>query len=173
MERGQELHPTMAMLPRYCRIEGCTRPLFLVRRQLCYFHYYHAEREGVVSTAEPRRCLNCGTEFNPARRRNASTCSRKCSYENSRFKADYKRNGIDFLAMLDAQGGGCAICHDPIERGTWHVDHDHACCPTGARSCGKCIRALLCGNCNRGLGSFNDDTERLRGAIAYIEQWRR
>jgi hypothetical protein len=28
------------------------------------------------------------------------------------------------------------------------VDHDHACCQKKNRSCGKCIRGLLCHTCN-------------------------
>jgi hypothetical protein len=40
------------------------------------------------------------------------------------------------------------------------VDHDHSCCP-GARSCGSCIRALLCYNCNRFMGRV-DKSEKLQ-----------
>lgn len=63
--------------------------------------------------------------------------------------------------MLESQGGLCAICRSaPAE----HVDHDHA---TGN------VRALLCFNCNGGLGQFKDDPEVLRAAADYIEEHRR
>jgi hypothetical protein len=47
------------------------------------------------------------------------------------------------------------------------VDHDHNCCPS-KKTCGKCIRGLLCMDCNRGLGYFRDDTARLDRAISYL-----
>lgn len=54
--------------------------------------------------------------------------------------------------LLVQQGGCCAVCNtsDPGKRG-WHTDHDHSCCP-GRTSCGKCIRGILCHNCNMLLG---------------------
>ncbi|MGY2066358.1 endonuclease VII domain-containing protein [Blastococcus sp. SYSU DS0619] len=62
--------------------------------------------------------------------------------------------------MLAAQGGLCALCRRaPAE----HVDHDHA---TGA------VRALLCFNCNGGLGQFRDDPELLHVAAFYVEHHR-
>lgn len=63
-----------------------------------------------------------------------------------------------FSRMLEAQGGACGMCRRPFEEGERvHVDHDHACCPDlrkdkRARSCGKCIRGLLCFRCNTALG---------------------
>ncbi len=74
-----------------------------------------------------------------------------------------RRYGItvrDADAMLEEQGGSCAICR--IEPAA-HVDHDHA---TGA------VRALLCFNCNGGLGQFEDDPEVLRAAARYVERHR-
>lgn len=63
-----------------------------------------------------------------------------------------------YLEMLAAQGGVCAICKRPetskrqSERpALLSVDHDHACCP-GKKSCGKCVRQLLCHYCNVTVG---------------------
>lgn len=78
--------------------------------------------------------------------------------------------------MFAAQGGNCAACNRPeieIDKRTGllrklSIDHDHACCP-GSRSCGQCIRGLLCGKCNRGIGSLGDDLESLRKMIVYLE----
>lgn len=67
--------------------------------------------------------------------------------------------------MVSEQGGACAICGDSAR--TLHVDHDHACCP-GQRSCGKCVRKLLCGPCNRGIGLFKDSPEILAKAAEYL-----
>jgi Recombination endonuclease VII len=63
-------------------------------------------------------------------------------------------------AMLDAQSGLCAICRIAPAA---HVDHDHE---TGA------VRALLCFNCNGGLGQFKDDPDVLRLAADYVERHR-
>jgi hypothetical protein len=59
--------------------------------------------------------------------------------------------------MLAAQHGVCAICRTAPAA---HVDHDHA---TGA------VRALLCFNCNGGLGQFRDDPTLLHLAAFYLE----
>jgi len=59
--------------------------------------------------------------------------------------------------MLEAQGGLCAVCEGAV---AVHVDHDHR---TGR------VRAILCFNCNGGLGQFKDDPEVLRAAADYVE----
>lgn len=68
--------------------------------------------------------------------------------------------------------GRCDACGttDPGPGGTrgWHVDHDHACCP-GDRSCGKCVRGLLCVRCNVALGMADDSPDRLRSLLRYLE----
>lgn len=74
-----------------------------------------------------------------------------------------RRYGIgaaEVEAMIAAQGGVCAICH---ERPAAHVDHDH--------KTGK-IRGILCFGCNGGLGQFQDDTDRMARAIEYVQRHR-
>jgi Recombination endonuclease VII len=72
----------------------------------------------------------------------------------------FNRLGItedEFNAMLAAQGHACAMCRRPFEEGQRIcADHDHNCCPAQpkekAKTCGKCIRGLLCFRCNTALG---------------------
>jgi hypothetical protein len=76
------------------------------------------------------------------------------------LKRRYGITARDADAMLEEQGGSCAICRtEPAA----HVDHDHA---TWA------VRALLCFGCNGGLGQFKDDPEVLRAAARYVERHR-
>jgi hypothetical protein len=58
--------------------------------------------------------------------------------------------------LLEQQGGLCAICKAAPAN---HVDHDHA---TGV------VRALLCFNCNGGLGQFKDNPGLLHAAAYYV-----
>jgi hypothetical protein len=47
------------------------------------------------------------------------------------------------------------------------VDHDHRCCP-GDKSCGQCVRGLLCQNCNAAAGMVGDDPSRARALADYL-----
>jgi hypothetical protein len=80
-------------------------------------------------------------------------------------------------AMLEAQGGRCAICQTTEPGGAgpssgWHVDHDHICCSTRKQSCGKCVRGILCGHCNRLLGQAKDEPVILQAALGYLLAYR-
>ena len=83
----------------------------------------------------------------------------------------YRITGERYRGMLDQQDGACALCLSPAKDGRLAVDHDHNCCP-GARSCGKCVRSLLCLECNTSLGGFKDDVHLMQRAINYIKEYR-
>lgn len=55
--------------------------------------------------------------------------------------------------MLQQQNGLCGVCGKTDNQRRLSVDHDHSCC-SGKRSCGKCVRGLLCGTCNTNIASF-------------------
>jgi hypothetical protein len=94
---------------------------------------------------------------------------RKSQRRNDYLKSKYRITEADYIAMLEQQGGVCAnpTCSSGPDRRSLDVDHDHACCP-GQKSCGKCVRSLLCNGCNVALGGVNDSVEKLRGLIAYL-----
>ena len=73
-------------------------------------------------------------------------------------RADLGVTVEQYDAMLDAQGGGCAICGNPPKTRRLDVDHDHR---TGK------VRGLLCHRCNRTLASWID-AEWLRSSLAYV-----
>jgi len=56
--------------------------------------------------------------------------------------------------MFNEQGKACGICGagEPTQKG-WQTDHDHGCCPERGRSCGRCVRGILCAPCNTALGA--------------------
>lgn len=72
-----------------------------------------------------------------------------------------------YQSILALQGGRCGLCSTAPDDKPLHVDHDHRCCP-GQRSCGACVRGLLCGGCNRALGRFRDDPNIVLRAHAYL-----
>lgn len=95
--------------------------------------------------------------------------SRRESNRAHKLKSRYGITVAQYDALLSAQDGKCAICEATACKSgrAFAVDHDHACCP-GRESCGACVRGLLCANCNRAIGMFNDSPERLEVAAAYL-----
>lgn len=72
-------------------------------------------------------------------------------------------------SLLESQGGVCCICQNPPRSGkSLAVDHDHGCCPQ-EKTCGACVRGLLCFPCNTAIGHLEDSLERLNRAARYIE----
>lgn len=81
----------------------------------------------------------------------------------NRLKHLYSMTPEDLQNMVESQDGKCAICKSIfLPTGKLYypcIDHSH--------KSGK-IRGLLCFKCNVGLGSFNDDIERLLEAAKYL-----
>ncbi len=92
-------------------------------------------------------------------------------YRNTHLRGNYHIEPEQYQFQAEKQGNVCALCGKPDPNGKrLAVDHDPRCCPARARSCGKCIRGLLCSSCNPGLGFFAHDPELLQKAIQYLAQ---
>lgn len=134
----------------------------------------------VVWDKKHRKTLNC-KQCDQVIQRNYSRdfCSQDCK------DLWYRRTGLtgraywmihyygitveQFDSMLEKQNGVCAICKQE-SKSSLHIDHDHNCCP-GKKVCGKCVRGLLCSNCNNGLGRFKDSVESLGNAMDYLKTY--
>ena len=78
----------------------------------------------------------------------------------SRFRGNLLTED-EYEAMLEAQGGVCAICKEKPKGSRLSVDHVH-----GTDQ----VRGLLCNLCNPALGLFKDNPDRLKRAIEYLER---
>jgi hypothetical protein len=65
---------------------------------------------------------------------------------------------------------GCDLCGS-TERLVF--DHDHRCCPnphkySKGKTCGKCLRGILCTVCNTTLGLLKEEAALMRRMLDYI-----
>lgn len=150
-----------------CRVDGCGRPIGRGARQLCIGHLIRERVHGDVQADVPLKQPSdgaCSVE-GCGRPHQALTW---CDLHYGRYRR-YKLTPDGYAALLAEQGGGCAICGvRPDDADSLHVDHDHACCAARKRSCGKCVRGLLCSPCNVMLGGARDDLATLRRGIEYL-----
>jgi Recombination endonuclease VII len=180
---------------RECIIEGCNRDAPAGKRGWCVLHYTRWIKHGDVGSAEPRFfqpprepvdghqwCMTCRTEL-PLKDFNrdkmtASGYARSCRdcCRDVRTAHFYGISAAMYWSLLDEQGGACRICRKPEtgrhQSGTLRrlaVDHDHKCCP-GKKSCGKCVRGLLCGRCNSAIGLVYEDLAVIESMAAYLKR---
>ncbi len=66
-----------------------------------------------------------------------------------------------YKAILESQGGRCAICGEYPDKRPLSVDHDHHTMK---------IRGLLCTSCNFGLGYFKDNRAFVYDAFRYLNK---
>lgn len=185
-----ELHTLPAVAGREaCAFPGCDRPQRYPKIKLCAGHYAQQLRsttsQPLRQMSDPRarddqgrkQCRGCWTwleegfyAVNNFRPDKLNAYCRKCDQDTS-LGQNWGMTRSEYEEMIERQGGGCAICgHPGSEKNRLAIDHDHACCPgkKGRKTCGKCIRAILCTRCNAGLGQFFDDPEILEAAAAYV-----
>lgn len=104
-----------------------------------------------------------------ARERRARGIKTDPAYTRKVNLARYGMTPEGFAEKLASQGGRCAICRTLTPGGQgWHQDHDHSCCNTRKKSCGKCLRGILCTRCNIGIGNLKEDPVIIQAALDYV-----
>lgn len=100
------------------------------------------------------RCKQCDKDYRDAH---------KHEIKDYQFKKKYGISLEKYKQLDKAQNSLCAICNKPCSSGRkLAVDHCHTTLN---------VRALLCINCNQGLGSFKDNPDLLNKAIQYLKKY--
>ncbi len=95
-----------------------------------------------------------------------------------RLRRVYRISDEQYFALLAEQGGRCALCRE-VEVKIHHnsgavmrlaIDHDHDCCPSNRRTCGRCIRGLLCYECNLLIGKVTKRPELVKRFSDYLSR---
>lgn len=154
--------------PLGCSFEGCGR----VRHSygLCWVHR-KALKSGspLVQLDQWLKCSvrDCEGVFN-----NDTSKSRLCHrHAGQAWRFSLETDHIvDLLGTSKCGNPGCE------NTGSLHIDHDHQCCPRGKfkrgkHSCGKCVRGVLCSNCNTALGLLKEDARRMYGLVEYLKNY--
>ena len=115
------------------------------------FHLHKKRSDG-----RQTQCKECRKEIDA--KRQVSGYWRKKS-----LKSLYNISESEYNVLLASQNQQCFICKTTVFSGHGqkaHVDHDHN---------DNQVRGLLCTNCNRGLGFFSDNIDKLSAAVHYLQ----
>jgi hypothetical protein len=148
-----------------CCVADCEEPV--KARGWCIKHYSRWQNWGTVKDPEPVQVKHGtpGGYTNHGCRCDACKEAAKTASRNLRLWKRFRLRPEAYDALLAKQHGRCAICERRPK--TFHVDHDHACCP-GEHTCGYCVRGLLCRACNWACGALKDNPEMARRLADYL-----
>lgn len=155
---------------RTCSVEGCATAFYA--KSFCKQHYYRERRHGdptafIVVPSKERinergdRWCSRHREWLPEKSFSGTGKSwcREC-----RRVDRYKLSSKQLAALLKQTKGKCSICRT---RAADVIDHDHACC-SGRRTCGRCVRGLICRQCNAAIGVLTE--EGLKRALIHLSK---
>ena len=116
-----------------------------------------------------RVCVDCKKVYNRVyQKNNAEAIAVKARWYL------YKLTDEQYNQLLLDQNNSCKTCKiefdSTLNSTRPNIDHDHECCE-GKRSCGKCVRGILCGSCNLLFGQLKDSIQTLQNMINYLKEY--
>lgn len=147
-------------------LADCKRYRALNKKRLREWHkQHHMENKDRMNLRSKKYYMDHKKELGEAGRQWKMNNKEKASVLNrkSHLKVKFGITPERYNEMFSEQEGRCAICgkHQEELKLVLGVDHDHS---TGE------IRGLLCGPCNRNIGSLKDDPDLLQKAIDYLRK---
>lgn len=103
-----------------------------------------------------KTCTACGCYKTHDQFPKHRTVCKVCYNERERLRKYETRYGLKGDEADKLKEDGCEICGS---ENNLHIDHNHG---TGE------VRGVLCNNCNRALGMFQDDPHLLLDAAHYL-----
>lgn len=153
-----------------CSFEGCVAKVGDLKSGLCGGHRQQMRRgEELRAINRILICEICLKEY--PRGRGGGGPRRWCPDHRTLGKR-LKTHNMDIVRITDMmldQDFKCLICKDELGLNVeLAIDHDHKCCdyPNG-RSCGRCVRGLLCRHCNAAFGQMREDPKRIHQLWLY------
>lgn len=150
-----------------CTVDGCERLNYA--KTYCRIHYERFHRKGTVELKNNIKKNYGKAKYDEVRREH--------------LKSKFKLTLEEYYEMCE---NNCEICgENPYEHKILHVDHDHKCCPvkydekgrTGYfKTCGLCVRGVLCNKCNTAVGKYErglmrDDYPLRDKIIIYVAKY--
>lgn len=132
-----------------------------------------------MTRVKPRNCIECGKggvvgksvkycgSCCPSCPAHENATQRDCGACIEAFNAwkTYRIPPMDWWAMRSYDH--CDACGDRMDGAKPFIDHNHDCC-SGEKSCGTCVRGLICRGCNTAEGHLNGSATKALKLADYI-----
>jgi hypothetical protein len=155
-----------------CSLDGCDR--FHYAKNMCRVHYARTVRHGSPELKNTRTQERYTT---------GTGRTKYATVRKNHLSLKYKLTEEQYAEMAK---NGCEICGKAgLAHKKLHVDHDHKCCPVYYtdkgyslyfKTCGLCVRGVLCDGCNQAVGKYEkgimrEDYPLRNQVIAYVAKY--
>jgi hypothetical protein len=124
-----------------------------------------------IKNGDSKECVKCKRVLPLSSFSNASggnylrsecrSCANTLSETRKRLRDTVAPPPENYTCPICGKDAGSVDGYGGKSAGSWALDHDHTT---------ENFRGWLCHKCNRALGAFEDDPERMKAAIVYLQE---